>query len=306
MSFILKILGANSATPAYGRHQSAQLLAVGKYHFLIDCGEGTQDRLVEHNVNKWKVNHIFISHLHGDHYLGLMPLLFTMHLLKRSHDLHLYAQRGLQEIIIAQLKCANSTLNYKIIFHELDPHKLQLLFENDHLSAHSFPLNHRVPCCGFLFKEKPKPFRIDKEKMPPDIPLQAIFRLKQGQDYTDEQAGIIYKKEELTLPPKKSRIYAYCSDTCYDERIIPYIKGADLLYHEATFLAEEEKWAGLTFHSTTRQAGSIAKAARVQQLVIGHYSARYKDLTPFLNETTPIFPNTRLAVEGETIEVSDQ
>ncbi len=304
MSFTLKILGANSATPAYGRHHTSQLLNIGKHNFLIDCGEGTQERLKQFKSNTWKINHIFISHLHGDHYLGLMGLLFTMHLLKRTHDLHLYGQRGLQEIILMQLKYSDSRLNYKIVFHELDPTSNQIIYEDTQVVVSSFPLSHRIPCCGFLFKEKTKPFRINKNKLPENIPLKAIAQLKQGKDYTDED-GKKYLMKELTLAPRKSRSYAYCSDTRYYENIISTVKGVDLLYHEATFLAEKEQWATLTFHSTTHQAGKIAKAAKVDKLLIGHYSARYKDLSPFLQEAQEIFPNTELAIEGEEIEIKD-
>ena len=306
MSFSLKILGSNSATPAYGRHHTAQVLNVGRHHFLIDCGEGTQERLVKYKVHTWKINHIFISHLHGDHYLGLMGFIFTMHLLKRTHDLHIYGQKGLKEIILTQLKYSDSRLNYVIVFHELNTKKETVIFEDPKITVSSFPLDHRIPCCGFLFREKKKPFRINKETLPINIPLKAIAALKQGYDYHDDNTGILYKQKELTLPPKKARSYAYCSDTKYNERIIPIIKGVDLLYHETTFLKGKEEWANLTFHSTTEEAGNMAKKAGVCMLISGHYSARYKDLTPFLNEVKSIFPNTELSIEGNTIEVNDE
>ena len=305
MSYKLTILGANSATPAYGRHHTAQLLQIGRHHFLIDCGEATQERLTLYKANTWKIKHIFISHLHGDHYLGLMGLIFTMHLMRRPHDLHIYGQRGLQEIITLQLKYSDSRLNYKIVFHELDPNSPQVIFEDDQVSVTSFPLNHRIPCCGFLFKEQPKPFRLNKEKLPATISLQAIAQLKQGRDATDEQSGQTYLASELTLPPRKSLAYAFCSDTCYDESLTELLKEVDLLYHEATFLKEKLPWAKQTFHSTTHEAGTIAKLCGAQKLLIGHYSARYKDLTPFLEETREVFPNTELALEGECHEVTE-
>ena len=305
MSFGLKILGCNSATPAYGRHHTAQLLNVGKHYFLIDCGEGTQERLKQYKGHTWKINHIFISHLHGDHYLGLMGLLFTMHLLKRTHDLHLYGQRGLDEIILTQLRYSDSKLNYKIVFHELNPNTLELVFEDDQVEVQSFPLIHRIPCCGFLFREKPKPYRLDKNKLPEGIPLQAIAKLKQGFDYHDEKTGKSYLKEDLTLPPRKSRSYAFCSDTTYDIGLVDIIKGVDLLYHETTFLAGKAQWAHLTFHSTTHEAARIAKAANVGLLLIGHYSARYKELDQFLSEAKEVFENTMLSIEGETIEIEE-
>lgn len=303
MSFSIKILGSNSATPAYDRHHTSQYLNIQKHYFLIDCGEGTQMQLQRYKCRVLKVNHIFISHLHGDHYLGLMGLLFTMHLLKRSSDLHLYGPRGLDEIISLQLKYSDSVLNYNLIFHELNPNVPDLIFEDKILEIHSFPLNHRIPCTGFLFREKPKPVRINKEVLPEDLPLQQIARLKKGLDVEDEDGKLLFKNEELTLPPRKSRSYAYCSDTKYDESIIPIIKHVDLLYHEATFLKEKAIWADKTYHSTTQQAGEIAKAAKVEKLIIGHYSARYKDLKPFLEETKQYFKNTVLAIEGDQIEV---
>lgn len=292
--------------PAYGRHHSAQLLNVQHHYFLIDCGEATQMQLSRFKCKASKINHIFISHLHGDHYLGLMGLIFTMHLLKRTDDLYIYGQKGLREIITTQLKYSETILNYKIRFTELQPGESQLLFEDNIVEVHSFPLFHRIACNGFVVKEKPKPLRLNKEKLPKDLSLLNIARLKRGEDATDMHGQILFKNEELTLPPRKSRSYAYCSDTKYEEAIIPYIKGVDLLYHEATFLSDRLKWAQQTYHSTTHQAATIAKKADVGQLVIGHYSARYNDLTPFLAETKEIFSNTLLATEGETIEVSEQ
>jgi ribonuclease Z len=305
LPFSLKILGANSATPAYGRHHTAQLLNIGNHHFLIDCGEGTQERLKTYKAKTLKINQIFISHLHGDHYLGLMGLIYTMHLLKRKDDLHIFGQRGLKEIIITQLKYSESRIHYRIHFHELNPEISETLFEDEILLIKSIPLTHRIACSGFLFQEKEKPVRINKAKLPQDISLQNIIRLKNGLDILDDDGNLIYKNTELTLPPRRSRSYAFCSDTKYDASIIPYIKNIDLLYHEATFLADKEEWANLTFHSTTTQAGLIAKSAEVGKLAIGHYSARYKDLSPFLNETQQIFKNTVLAIEGETIDVED-
>ena len=305
MPFKLTILGSNSATPAYGRHHTAQYLNIGSHHFLIDCGEGTQERLNIFKAKAQRINHIFISHLHGDHYLGLMGLIYTMHLLKRTKDLMIYGQKGLKEIIVTQLKYSDSKLNYKLHFFELQKGKSELLFEDKILEISSFPLNHRIPCSGFLFKEKPKPLRLSKEMLPEDISLANIAKLKKGEDVYDTDGNLLYKNSEYTLSPRKSRSYAFCSDTLYDESIIPYIKGVDILYHEATFLADKHPWAELTFHSTTHQAGEIAKKAGVGQLVIGHYSARYKDLAPFISETKEIFENSILSVEGDTISISD-
>ena len=305
MSFKLTILGSNSATPAYGRHHTAQLLTVHNQNFLIDCGEGTQERLAKFKNHPYQIDYIFISHLHGDHYLGLMGLIFTMHLMRRSKDLTIFGQRGLKEIIMTQLKYSDSTLNYNLVFRELDATKSELLFESKTLEIRSFPLIHRIPCSGFIFKEKPKPYRINKETLPEKFSLVNIANLKKGEDIYNEDGTMAYKNAELTLPPRKSYSYAFCSDTLHTESIIPYIKEADLIYHEATFLDEKKKWADLTFHSTTKQAASIAKKAEVGKLIIGHFSARYKDLTPFLMEAQEVFPNTQLAYEGDEIKLRD-
>lgn len=303
MSFKLTILGSNSATPAYGRHHTSQLLTVNNQNFLIDCGEGTQERLSKFKNHPYQIDYIFISHLHGDHYLGLMGLLFTMHLMRRTKDLHVFGQRGLKEIIMTQLKYSDSSLNYNIIFKELDPTKSELLLDTKTLEVHSFPLKHRIPCSGFLFKEKAKPFRINKETLPDEFSIINIAKLKKGEDIYNEDGSLAYRNKELTLSPRKSFSYAFCSDTIHTESIIPYIEGVDLLYHEATFLDEKKKWADLTFHSTTKQAASIAKKAAVKQLLIGHFSARYKDLTPFLVEASEVFENTLLAYEGDEIKL---
>lgn len=305
MSFSLTILGSNSATPAYGRHHTAQYLQIQKNTFLVDCGESTQLQLSKYKCKTQKIDHIFISHLHGDHYLGLMGLLFTMHLLKRDKELHIYGPKGLSEIITIQLKYSGSTLNYDLIFHELSSSEKQLIFEDTTAEVFSFPLNHRIPCTGFLFKEKTKSVRLNKNKLPPNLPLLQIAMLKKGEDVYNENGKLIYRNSDLTLPPKKSRSYAYCSDTKYDESIIEHIKNVDLLYHEATFLEGKAIWAEKTFHSTTDQAGKIAEAAKVDKLLIGHYSARYKDLTPFLEETKKYFANAELAIEGEIIDIPE-
>lgn len=305
MSFKLTILGSNSATPAYGRHHTSQLLTIHSQNFLIDCGEGTQERLAKFKNHPYQIDYIFISHLHGDHYLGLMGLIFTMHLMRRTKDLYLFGQRGLKEIIMTQLKYSDSTLNYNIVFRELDPNKSELLFESKTLEVHSFPLTHRIPCSGFLFKEKPKPFRINKEKLPENFSLVNIATLKKGEDVYNDDGTVVYKNSEMTLPPRKSFSYAFCSDTIFTDSFVPYIKDVDLLYHEATFLDEKKKWADLTFHSTTKQAGQIAKLANAGKLIIGHFSARYKDLTPFLVEAQEVFKNTLLAYEGDEIKLRD-
>lgn len=305
MTFKLTILGTSASLPAYGRHQSAQLLEVDKHIFLIDCGEGTQLQLNHHKINAQKINHIMISHLHGDHYLGLIGLLSSMHLLGRKKKITLHGPTGLEEIITTQFRYSQTHLNYQVIFKRLDTDHSKTIFENDTLSVKSFPLKHRIPCCGFIWKEKSKPKRINKETLPDDLSLANIVNLKKGKDIFDGREQLIYKNEVLTLPSKKSRSYAYCSDTKYDESIVQYIAGVDLLYHESTFLEEMSERASKTYHSTATQAAQIAQLANVNKLLLGHFSARYKDISPFLAEAVLIFKKTMLANEGDTIELME-
>lgn len=305
MSFSLKILGSNSAAPAHNRHQTSQLLIVQNHTFLIDCGEGTQMQLIKYRIKAQKINHIFISHLHGDHYLGLMGLISTMHLQGRSSDLFIYGPPGLAEIITLQLQYSQTVLNYKIRFQELDTAVRKVIFEDAVLSVETIPLNHRIGCAGFLIREKAKKRRIIKEKLPKDFSLQNILLLKNGEDIFDEDGNIEFRNEEMTLPPRKSRSYAYCSDTKYEENIIEQIKHVDLLYHEATFLSDREDRAMQTFHSTAKQAATIASKAEVGQLLLGHYSIRYRELQPLLDEARAVFENVHLAIEGESIEIAE-
>ncbi len=305
MAFQLKILGSNSAIPAYGRNHSAQILIVNGSHYLIDCGEGTQLQIAKYKGKLHKIDNIFISHLHGDHYLGLLGLISSMHLQSRTKDLNIYGPVGLQEIITVQLKYSQTVLNYKVNLTELDANEHIKIHEDRNVTVHSFPLDHRINCNGFFIKEKEKPLRLIKEKLPEEISLSQIADLKKGMDVVDENGEVIYRNAEMTLPPKRSRSLAYCSDTKYDPDIVKYIAGADLLYHESTFLHENEYWAERTYHSTTKQAASIAKEAKVGKLLLGHFSARYKDLTPFQSEAQEIFKNSFLATEGQTYEVED-
>jgi ribonuclease Z len=262
-------------------------------------------QLARLQISPHKIDHIFISHLHGDHYLGLMPLLFSMHLHKREADLHLYSPAGLDEIITLQLKHSKSVLNYKIIFRPFDSTSIQSLFEDEALSVETIPLVHKLECAGFLFKEKIKPRRINKEKLTTGITLQQIAALKTGADILDEHGNLLYKNEFFTLPPRPSLSYAYCSDTAFNENMIPQISHIDLLYHEATFIQADLNKAVETRHSTSAQAAEIAKRSQVKKLVIGHFSARYKSLDQLLQEAMAIFPNTELATEGTTFTLSD-
>jgi ribonuclease Z len=305
LSFSLTILGSSGALPAIGRFPTSQYLTIQNRHFLIDCGEGTQMQLAKFQISSHKIDHILISHLHGDHYLGLMPLLFSMHLNKRSNDLHLYGSKGLDEIITLQLKYSKSVLNYNIIFHLFDPTHIQLLFEDDALTIETIPLIHKLDCAGFLFKEKPKPHRINKDKLFDGMKLQHIAALKTGADIVDDQGNLLYKNGDFTLPPRRSLTYAYCSDTAWNPAMVTQIANCDLLYHESTFTEGDIDKAIETKHSTAKQAAEMAKLSAAKRLIIGHFSARYKDLNLLLSEATSVFEQTELAVEGSTFSLQD-
>lgn len=290
--------------PAYGRHPSAQLVEIENNHFLVDCGEGVQMQLMRFQVNFHRINHIFISHLHGDHFLGLMGLVFTMHLQRRVNDLHIYSHRGLDEIITTQLRYTRSWPNFKIIFHRLEKDMKEIIYEDEQITVETIPLRHKIRCSGFLFREKIKPRRIDKTRLPENLLIRQLAALKKGEDVIDDAGNILYKNEELTLPPRPSFTYAYCSDTAYHEPIIEQIRGVDMLYHEATFLEDEITKANDTLHSTAAQAAQIASKAQVRKLLLGHFSARYRDLQPVLEEAKKIFDNCVLATEGESFKIN--
>lgn len=284
---------------------SAQFIEVENNYFLIDCAEGAQLQLMKYELNMHRIDHIFISHLHGDHYLGLMGLIFTLHLNKRKNDLHIYSHKGLDEIITLQLKYSKSALNYTIIFHQLVPGKKEVIFENKFVTIETVPLLHKLDCSGFLIREKQKPRRIDKELLPENLSIAQLNKLKAGEDLLDAHGNILYKNDLLTRSPRKSRSYAYCSDTQYFEAIIEQVNAVDVLYHEATFMEEEADKATETMHSTVKQAATIALKANPARLLIGHFSARYKDLLPVIDEAKRVFPNTYLALEGETFTIED-
>ena len=304
MSIQLTILGSSGALPAFGRFPTAQYLSIQNKHVLIDCGEGTQMQLMRYQIPIHKIDHIFISHLHGDHYLGLMGLLFSMHLQRRVHELHLYSQKGLDEIILLHLKYSKSSLNFSIVFHPFEASEINLLLDDSMYTVHTIPLNHKLDCAGFLFREKPKPRKIDKEKLKEGMLLQHIALLKTGADVIDEKGTVLYQNTEYTLLPKPSFSYAFCSDTAWNEKMIEQIRSVDLLYHEATFMEGEKDKAQETKHSTAAQAATMAKRCDAGKLLIGHFSARYRDLEPMLTEAREIFTNTELAVEGSTFELN--
>ncbi len=305
-NFELTILGCSSATPTSNRNPTAQLLNIAERFFLIDCGEATQIQLRKYKIKFQRINHIFISHLHGDHYLGLVGLLSSMHLLGRTNDLYIYAPEGLQEIIEVQLKLSQSYLNFSIVYHSHIFENNRLIFEDEKVEVRSIVLNHRIPCCGFVFSEKPLLANISKEVIKKyKLQVEEILALKKGADLELIDKTIVPNNLLVTkkLTPRK---YAYCSDTSYDERLIPYIAKADLLYHEATFMNAMQARAKETFHSTSSEAATIAAKSGVQKLMIGHYSARYRDLEPLLAEAQAVFPNTVLAIEGEKTAVEFQ
>lgn len=305
MSFSITILGSSGAMPAYGRHPSAQLVEIQNRLFLVDCGEAVQMQLMRFQANYLRINHIFISHLHGDHYLGLLGLIFTMHLHKRETDLHIYSHKGLDEIITTNFRYSQSAPNFKIIFHRLEKEVREIIFEDNAITVETIPLSHKLTCSGFLFKEKPKPRRIDKTVLPEGLLINQLAGLKKGEDIRDGDGNVLYKNDALTLSPRKSRSYAYCSDTAFKEEIIDQIRSIDVLYHEATFTTEEEAKAIETKHSTAAHAATIAKRAEVTKLLVGHFSARYKDLEPILTEAKSIFRNTVLALEGEKFTIQE-
>ncbi len=305
MSFKITILGSSGALPAYGRFPSSQLVEIQNRMFLVDCGEGTQIQMMKYQVNFHRISHIFISHLHGDHYLGLMGLLFTMHLQRRTNDLHIHSHWGLDDIITTHLQHSHGSLSFKIHFHGLEEGVIKTIVEDAVITVETIPLHHRVKCSGFLFREKPKPRRIDKDRLPEGLRMMQIANLKKGEDVLDDDGNVLYKNHDLTLPPRRSRSYAYCSDTGYNEDMVSQIKEVNMLYHEATFMAEEADKAEMTLHSTATQAAQIAALANVTTLLIGHFSARYRELEPVLNEAMKVFASTRLAVEGETFSIKD-
>jgi ribonuclease Z len=296
--FNVTILGSSSAIPTSERNPTAQLVNHNEHLFLLDCGEGTQVTLRKMHIHFQKINHIFISHLHGDHFFGLIGLISSMHLLGRTKPLHVYGPSQLEEIIHLQLKVSMTELLYVLHFHATQADKPELLFEDQTLMVKSFPMLHRIPTTGFIFQEKQGERRIKKEMIEYlQIPVHDIGSIKQGNGFTAAD-GKFYTHEILTLEAYPVRKYAFCSDTAYFEEIIPEVKDADLLYHETTFLKDRAANAADKFHSTTLDAATIALKAGVKRLIIGHYSARYDDLQPLLDEARSIFPATELALEG--------
>lgn len=303
MDFSFTSLGVSAAQPAYGRRLAAHVLCIEPELFLIDCGEGTQFQLNAFGVKRHRIRHIFISHLHGDHFFGLIGLLTSMGMNDRSEPLTIHAPAGLEEMIGLQLRLTGSVLPFSISYRPLTFDGLKCILETERLEVFSFPLDHRTPACGFLFREKPLPLNIIPEKIAEyGLSFERIRAVKSGSDL-ELPGGRVIPNEELTLPPYKPRSFAYCSDTAYSEAIVPFIKGVDLLYHESTFLDRDAELAALTWHATAAQAARIALLAEAGQLVIGHFSARYYDLGEHLDEAREIFPRTILAEEGAAVHL---
>jgi ribonuclease Z len=295
------ILGNNSAVPAFNRHPTSQVISHDGNNFLVDCGEGTQIQMIKYKIRRGKISHIFISHLHGDHYFGLVGLLNTFGLLSHKQELHVHAPAPLQQIIEMQMNVAETVLPYPLHFHTLT--KAEVLVDTDKIRVSCFPTTHRIECYGFLFEEKEgkRKLLIDKIRKL-SIPLSFYSSLQNGLDYINTKGQII-RNDSVTASPERGKKYAFCADTMYDENIIQYIYGADMIYHETTYLDNMRDKAHERFHCTTKQAAEIARKAMVKKLLIGHFSSKYSVLDQFQEEAREVFPNTELAIEGNTYEI---
>jgi len=302
MKFELTILGCGGAIPTLERKPTAQYLNIQDRHFLIDCGEGTQIQLRKYNCKFSKIDHIFISHLHGDHFLGLFGYLSTLGLLGRTNCIYIYAPKDLKKLLLSHHEIIGKKLNFDIEFIELNFTESELIFEDSVVEITSFPVFHSVPCCGFIFKEKPSKRRIIKEKIEElGLSIEAIKKLKNRENFEIDGSHINY--EDVTTAGHRSRSYAYCADTSFNNKIIPYVENSDLLYHEATFLETQLDKAVKTRHSTATQAATIALNAHVKQLLIGHFSARYKKADEFIKEAKKVFKNTVACYDGYIHEI---
>lgn len=303
MKFEVTILGSSSATPIFNRNPTAQLLNANERFFLIDCGEGTQLQLLRYGIKAQRIDYIFISHLHGDHYLGLVGLLSSLHLNGRAKPIHIFGPPELKEIIDIQFKYSQTVLKYPINFYTTQAAYPEIIFENKDLTVETIILEHRIPCTGFKFSQKKRMRKINREKVEElNIPVEYIRLIKSGIDYTDKN-GKVYSASELTFEPDEPKSYAYCSDTICNWCYLEQITGVDTLYHESTFLHDMAARAKETFHTTALEAGEVALRAGAKQLLLGHYSARYRILDPLLEEAKSVFPNSKLAIEGRTYEI---
>ena len=298
----LTILGCYSATPRALNNTTSQVLEINNHMFLIDCGEGTQVQLRKHKIKFNRIKHIFISHLHGDHFFGLVGLISTFRLLTREADLHIYGPKGIKEVVTLYMKLADSWTNYQLIFHELTSNVSQLIFEDDKVEVHTIPLEHRIYTNGYLFKEKAGERQLDIEAAQVANINKAYYRkLKQGYDVENED-GVLIDHTTVTHPANPIKSYAFCSDTVYKETIIPIIKNTTVLYHESTFLEKHAHLAAKTKHSTAKEAAQIAKKAHVAHLLLGHYSTRYDSIKDFKNEALEVFNNVALCEDGKSFQ----
>lgn len=304
--FQLTVLGTSSALPTSNRYPTAQVLNVSGRFFLIDCGEGTQTQMRKYKIGFSKINHIFISHLHGDHIFGLIGLISTFALIGRSNDLHIYSHSELQKFLLPQIQFLYAEeLPFKVLFHPLSFKKEQKIFEDSKVKVFSFPLDHRISTCGFRFEEKPALPNLIQSKIEEfQIPIRDRQRIKEGGDFTTSDGRLI-SHSELTKNKHRARTFAFCSDTRYNESYIESVRKVDLLYHEATFAKDNKDLAQSTYHSTGEDAARVALKAEAGKLLIGHFSARYKDHTPILKETQAIFVNTEAITEGEVFQVEE-
>lgn len=299
--FGVTILGNNSAIPAFGRHPTAQVVTLNDQIFLFDCGEGTQQQISKYKIKRSKINYIFISHMHGDHYFGFVPLITSMSLLGREAPLHVFGPPQLKDILTLQLQAANTELGFQLNFTAITQE--EVLVDTHKFTISCISTKHRIPCFGFKITEK-KPLRKLHKEMAVayEIPAAYYDKLKQGLDYIQKD-GTVVANHLVTFANKPARTYAYLADTIYDEELIDKVLGIDMLYHETTYLKDAEERAALRYHCTTTQAATIAQKANVKRLLIGHFSSKYEDLQPFLVEAKTIFTNTELALEGITFKL---
>lgn len=301
--FEVTILGNTSSIPVHGRNHTAQVIRFGQECLLLDCGEGTQIQMRKFKIKSSRISHIFISHLHGDHYLGLIGLLSSYHLSKRTQPLKIFGPQGLDEIITTHFRWSNTRLAYPLEFIQTHADGLNLLLDHPRFSVYSFPLSHRIPTTGFLIKEKQGLRSLIKEKLLENkIPLQAIHEIRSGRDFIDE-LGNVFRVDEYAHPLPALRSYAFCSDTKFEPTLRTFLRGVDLLYHESTFMESDALRAADTFHCTAKQAAEIAKISEVKNLLLGHFSSRYVDLNEMLAEAQTVFTNSTLSEEGKTYSI---
>jgi len=303
VSFTVTILGSSSALPTLNRFPTSQVVSLNEKLYLIDCGEGTQIQLRKFGVKAGKINHIFISHLHGDHIFGLPGLISSMALGGKKGELHIYAHSELKIMMDPLLRFMNDIEEFKVTYHPLNFRSRAIIYEDSKLFIESFPLKHRIPCCGFLFREKDHELHLKGDQMEYlKIPIRDRVAIKKGEDYQSPDGRLI-PNQELTFPADPVRSYAFCTDTVPRKQIIPIIQKVNLLYHEATFCDDLKDLALKTYHTTAKQAAMLAVEAGVGKLIIGHFSSRYKNVKPLTEEAGAIFQNTFPANDGERFEI---